>query len=113
MDSPEFSIRDVDPDRLRILRVVVSRFKVCTLWICSAGAGECRLDGLTGGCDDPHIETRDGNLVARLCDRVLSLGIKLWIDLLKKVVCRSARLNVGTVVDELANRDLGSEFGEA
>src|SRR5438874_9419421 len=113
MNRAESSVRHVDSHGLRILRVVVSRFEVCAIRICSAGAGERRLDGLTGGGDGAHIETRDRYLVSRLCDSVFPLGVKLRIHLLKKVICRGARLNVGTVIDELADRDLGSELGEA
>ena len=46
-------------------------------------------------------------------DGVLGLGVKRRVRVLEKGVRKFARLDVGAVIDELADRNLGRQFGQA
>src|SRR6266576_3020993 len=68
---------------------------------------------LARGSHNAHIQARDRNLVAGFYDRVLGLAVKPRIDLLDKIIGCLSRLNVRTVVNELANRNAAREFFHA
>jgi hypothetical protein len=44
---------------------------------------------------------------------VFRLGVQRRISLLQKLIGNSARLNVRAMIDELANRDVRCELGQA
>ena len=113
MDGAEFSERDVDADRHRILGVALCGLEVRAIGIGSAGARQRRLDGLAGGRHDLHIETGDRNLVARFGDRVFGIGVELRVDLRQEFIDRGGRLGVRAVVDEMPDRDALGEFRQA
>src|SRR6266481_7893845 len=112
MNGAELSKGDVSPDGLRILGIVLAGLEIGAVWIRGAGAGQRRLDRLTSGRHDTNIETGHGNLVAWLRDRVFGLGIKERIRFLEKLIGSSGRLNVRTMIDEFANRRVGSELSQ-
>ena len=113
MHRAKFPERNVDPDRLRVLGVVVARLEIGAIRIRLARAGKRRLNRLARRGDDAHIETRHRNPVAGFDDSVLCLGVERRVRLRQKRVGSFARLDVGAVIDELANLDLRSQLGHA
>src|ERR1700756_4273074 len=77
MDRAEFSERDDDADRHHILVIFVSWLEAGAIGVRRTGSGQYRLDSLACGGHYLHIQARDRDLVARLGDGVLSLGVKL------------------------------------
>src|ERR1700723_3834213 len=113
MNGAKLSKGDINPDRLRVFGVILSRLEIGAIRIWHAGAWQRRLDCLTGGSHYVHVETRHGDLVTRFDDGVLRLGIKLRISILEEGVGSFAGLDVWAVVDELADRNMGGQFGHA
>src|SRR6266568_5314090 len=110
MDRTEFSESDIRPDRLRIFRIVLTRLEIDTVWISGSRTRQGVLDHLARGRHNPRVESCNGDLVARVRDRMFALRHNLWIGLFKKVVGQLARLNVRAVIDKFPNRDLRSQF---
>src|SRR3954462_11708538 len=113
MNRPKLAETYVSPDRLRILGVALSAFKVRAIWIPHTAAGQRRLDRLTGGHHHAYVETLHRNFVARFYYSMLRFGVKLRVSLLEKRVSQLARLDVRAMVDELSNGDSGSQLGHA
>ena len=74
---------------------------------------ERRLGGLFRGGDDLPVEPGDRDRVARLGDGAARLGDQARIDLLQELGRGGLGLHGRPVVDVMADRDLGGDFGHA
>ena len=114
MHHAELAESDVAGDRLSILRFVdLLGFERCAIRVRLSRSRQRGLEDLARGSHNAHIQARDRNLVAGFYDRVLGLAVKPRIDLLDKIIGCLSRLNVRTVVNELANRNAAREFFHA
>ena len=105
--------REMNPDRLGILGVVLASFEAGAGRIRPAAARQRGLDYFARGSHDAYIDAAESNLVARFGDCMPGAGVKSRVRILEKVVGCLAGLNVRAVIDELFNRHLCRELRRA
>src|ERR1700722_2835921 len=110
MDGAESSERDVNADRHRVLRVARSALEARAIGVGSARIRQCRFDSLAGGRYNLHLEAGDGNSVVWFGDRMLGVRVESGIVVCQKFIHRRRWLDIGSMVDEMPDRDPLCEF---
>src|SRR5579864_1672278 len=113
MNGPKFAKRNVGPDRLRVLGVVLSRLVTGAIGIAFALAAERSFEHLSGGRYHYPIQTSHGDCIAGLYYPVRGVGIKRGVGLLQKLVGRWCGLYVRSMVDELFDGNELCEFRQS
>jgi hypothetical protein len=110
MDGSEFSERDVNADGHRVLRIVRSGLEARAIGVGSTGTRQCRFDSLAARRYHLHLKAGDGNSVAWFGDRMLGVRVEPGIGIRQEFIHGGRWLDIGSVVDEMPDRDPLCEF---
>jgi hypothetical protein len=112
--DPELAERDDAADRLCVLSLVHFLWlEARAIRIGLAATGQWRLQRRASRGDDAPIEAGDRDLVAGLRDGVLRLFVERRIHLLQEIIRGGRRLDVGAVIDEIADRHPRCQLGHS
>src|SRR5882672_4221224 len=117
MGGPKFSKGNHAPDRHGVFNaaviILIFGLEVRTIWVRLTRAGERVGDHLSCRADQTPVQTGNRELVARFCDHMLCLTVKLGVRRLQKCISNCIGLSIWSMINKLLNWYTSSEFCHA